>query len=125
MKSTKLISTSIFLGVFLFLSQVCLAKNNFSNKLNFVEEKPKASTSPLAILAASSEVLPEFTVKTYHSTLDKFTPEQLNRIIGVWPEHNTASEVKASESKVETQISEPATQSFSPEQFVEILGLSF
>lgn len=127
MKSTILKKTTLLLGVFILFAQLSEAKNNFSNKQFVFDDKPKANSYQPVLLASTSEVLPEFSSKATYNVLDKFTPEQLNRIIGVWPEskEEAKSKVQATAKVEKVEILAPVAGQYSPEQFVEILGLQF
>lgn len=122
MKNTRLFLNSVALTALLFSSLNTEAKSNFSNKESFNEDKIKATVASNLLPAVPAVVeAPLFSKISAFSAFEKYSPEQLNTLIGVWPARleNTTDE------GLNTAGLNEISNSYSPEQLISILGLNF
>lgn len=119
MKNTRLFLAGVAMVALLFSSAHVEAKNNYSNKIAHNEDKIKGQAANSFMPSLMMEEAPELPAQKTAHPFDKYTPEQLNRIMGVWPER-----------RENTFRLNPAEQiapgvSYSPEQLINILGIHF
>ncbi|ODS84005.1 MAG: hypothetical protein ABS46_05005 [Cytophagaceae bacterium SCN 52-12] len=108
----------------LFSSAHVEAKNNYSNKIALNEDKIKGHAANSFMPSVVLEEVPELPVQKAAGLFDKYTPDQLNRIMGVWPERRGNVVPSRSASLSPAEQAAPGT-SYSPEQLVNILGIKF
>ncbi len=108
----------------LFSSVQVEAKNNYSNKALKNEDKIKGHAAHSFMPSATIEDAPELPAQKTLDLFDKYTPEQLNRIMGVWPERNE-NIVRPKSVFPDTAVQAAPVTDYSPDQYVNILGISF
>lgn len=126
MKNAKTIFGGIALTALLLSSFSIEAKSNYSNKVVSAEDKIKARATNPFMPSLSVDEAPVFATQKTLSFVEKFSPEQLNTLIGVWPAR-TETVLTATQPVEEVVVSaQPeASGNYSPEQLVDILGISF
>ncbi len=124
MKNTKSFLAGAAMVALLFSSVHVEAKNNYSNKALKNEDKVKGHTVNSFMPSLTIEDAPEPVTQKTPDFFNKYTPEQLNRIMGVWPERSENIAVSGSVSPDEAVQAAPGTD-YSPDQFVNILDINF
>ncbi len=124
MKNTKSFLTGAVMVALLFSSGHVEAKNNYSNKIAQNEDKIKGHAANNFMPSAAMEEAPELPAQKTADLFDKYTPEQLNRIMGVWPERRENTVRSQSVSLNPAEQAAPGTN-YSPEQLINILGINF
>lgn len=125
MKNTKSFLAGAAMVALLFSSVQVEAKNNYSNKTLKNEDKIKGHAANSFMPSVTIEDAPELPAQKAPDFFDKYTPEQLNRIMGVWPERSESIARPKSVSPDTAVQAAPATTDYSPDQLVNILGISF
>ncbi len=124
MKNTKSFLVVATMVALLFSSGHVEAKNNYSNKTVQNEDKIKGHVANSFMPSVTPEEAPELPAQKTADLFDKYTPEQLNRIMGVWPERGAKPAPSQSVSLNPEEQVAPAI-SYSPEQLILILGIHF
>lgn len=127
MKNARVFLAGCMMVALLFSSVNTEAKNNYSNKVVKSEDKAKAGVANNFLPSLGVEDVPEFPSQRVPGFLEKYTPEQLNKLMGLWPdrtEEKAAAKAKV-ESPEEPVVPVTGSGKYSPEQLVNILGLSF
>ncbi len=124
MKNTKSFLAVATMVALLFSSGHVEAKNNYSNKAVQNEDKIKGRLANSFMPSITPEEAPELPAQKTVDLFDKYTPEQLNRIMGIWPERGAKTVSSQSVSLNPTEQVAPAI-SYSPEQLIHILGIHF
>lgn len=122
MKNTKLFLFSVVATALLFSTLNAEAKSNYSNKVSLEEDRLKANTTTSFMPSLSIDEAPVFSTQMIHATIEKYSPEQLNHLIGVWP---ARVEAENKVNHLHVALPESTVNNYTPEQFVKILELTF
>ncbi|GAA4445927.1 hypothetical protein GCM10023091_38210 [Ravibacter arvi] len=128
MKNAKLkVATALMAALFLtsFASE---AKNNYFNIADKNEEKVKTHGVAAFMPVVSTEETPSFPSYRAAGFTEKYTPTQLNKLMGVWPDREQTNREPGNESKFSVEpadTTQAADRVYSPEQFADLLGISF
>ncbi len=124
MKNTKSFLAGAAMVALLFSSVQVEAKNNYSNKAFKNEDKIKGQTARSFMPSVSLEDAPELPAQKTADFFDRYTPEQLNRILGVWPARSEKT-VSSPSTSPDAERQAAPERNYTPEQLVDILGISF
>jgi hypothetical protein len=125
MKNAKSFLGSFVLTALLFSSLNTEARSNYSNKAIAPEDKLKAAEGLPFFPLASVEEAPTFSAQPALSSIDRFSPEQLNQLMGVWPVRTETVSKPSKSVEVLVAPAEATPHSYSPQQLAELLGLNF
>jgi len=124
MKSTKSFLAAVAMVVLLFPSGHVEAKNNYSNKTIQNEDKVKGQLVPSFMPSFLEEDTPELPAQKTTDLFDKYTPEQLNKIMGVWPERRASTNGTQLVS-LDLNVQAAPAVNYTPEQLADLLGIRF